>query len=141
MSNDGTTRMTSRQRPFDDRRIARVTRLVVVALACGTVACSSPPAPVSRAELAARAARMMPADTKLAGLYTQSCKACHTVADSGAPLSGDAAAWEPRWSKGIQALVQSTVRGVGAMPPGGQCFSCSAADYEALIRFMAGHES
>ena len=119
----------------------RVARLAAVAVVLAAAGCASPPAPVDRAELVARAARMTPTDTKLAGLYAQSCKACHTVADSGAPLAGDAAAWEPRWKKGTQALVQSTVGGMGAMPPGGQCFACSAADYEALIRFMAGHES
>ena len=120
---------------------ARMARVGAVALlVCVAAACSSP-APVDKKELAARAARMTPSDTKLAALYTQSCKACHTVADSGAPLAGDAEAWEPRWKKGVQALVQSTVRGMGAMPPGGQCFACSAGDYEKLIRFMAGHES
>jgi cytochrome c5 len=112
--------------------------LVLAAVAVG---CSSSSPPVDRAELAARAARMSPSDPKLAALYTQSCKACHTIADSGAPLAGDASAWEPRWQKGIQTLVQSTVRGMGAMPPGGQCFACNAGDYEKLIRFMAGHES
>ncbi len=82
---------------------------------------------------------MTPADPRLAGLYGQSCKACHTAADSGAPLAGDAAAWEPRWAKGLPALLKSTVGGIGGMPPGGQCFGCTAADYEALIRFMADH--
>lgn len=112
-------------------------------LALGVVAagCSSSPAPVSRAEAAARAQRMTPADERLAGLYAQSCKACHTAADSGAPLAGDAAAWAPRWAKGLPALVQSSVGGVAGMPPGGQCFACSAADYEALIRFMADHQT
>jgi len=27
------------------------------------------------------------------------------------------------------------------MPAGGQCFSCTPADYEALIAFMAGRDS
>jgi cytochrome c5 len=101
--------------------------------------CSSS-APVDRAELARRAQSATPADARLAGLYGQSCKACHTATDSGAPLTGDADGWGPRWSKGLPALLKSTVAGVGGMPPGGQCFGCSAADYEALIRFMAGRE-
>jgi cytochrome c5 len=105
------------------------------------VGCNSAPAPVNRVEAAARAQRMTPADERLAGLYGQSCKACHTAADSGAPLAGDTAAWSPRWAKGLPALVQSTVSGVGGMPAGGQCFACSAGDYEALIRFMADRQS
>ncbi len=54
---------------------------------------------------------------------------------------GDHAAWEPRWAKGVPALLKSTVGGLGGMPAGGQCFACSQADYEGLIRFLAGHES
>jgi cytochrome c5 len=38
-------------------------------------------------------------------------------------------------------LLKSTVGGLGGLPPGGQCFACSAGDYEALIRFMADHAS
>jgi cytochrome c5 len=135
MSNDRTTRILIPKRGTVSLALA-----VVVAGALVS-ACSSSAPPPSRAEVLAHARAMTPPDARLAGLYAQSCKACHTVADSGAPLAGDAAAWEPRWAKGIQALVQSSVRGIGSMPPGGQCFACSAADYEALIRFMAGHES
>jgi cytochrome c5 len=110
---------------------------VLVALA--GAGCQSS-APVSRADLVAQAQRMTPADPKLAGLYAQSCKQCHTLADSGAPLTGDRAGWDARWAKGLPALVKSTVTGLGGMPPGGQCFSCSQADLQALITFMAGRE-
>jgi len=110
--------------------------IVLAVLAAG---CQSS-APVSRADLLAQAQRMTPADPKVAGLYGQSCKQCHTLADSGAPLTGDRAGWEPRWAKGLPTLVKSTVSGLGGMPPGGQCFSCTQGDYEALIKFMAGRE-
>ena len=70
----------------------------------------------------------------------QSCKQCHTLADAGAPLSGDRAAWDARWAKGLPVLLKSTVGGHAGMPPGGQCFACSQVDFEALIRFMAGRE-
>lgn len=111
----------------------------VVVCALGATACSSG-APPSRTELVARAQSMTPADARLAGLYAQSCKACHTAGDSGAPLVGDESAWAPRWAKGLPALLQSTVNGLNGMPAGGQCFACNRADYEALIRFLAGHE-
>jgi cytochrome c5 len=112
---------------------------LVLLIALAVAGCSSSPAPVDPAEALRRAKSMTPADARLAGLYTQSCKACHAAADSGAPLSGDAGAWAPRWAKGVPSLLRSTVGGMGKMPPGGQCFACSAADYEALIRFMADH--
>ena len=101
----------------------------------------APPAPArSPAEAAAYAETLMPSDARLADLYAQSCRTCHTVVDTGAPLAGDRAAWAPRWKKGLPALLASTVGGLNGMPAGGQCFSCTPADYEALIRFMADEE-
>jgi cytochrome c5 len=121
------------------RRLA--TTIVSVLFAAGLAAgCQRSEAPESRADALARAQSMTPADPRLAGLYAQSCKACHTAADSGAPLAGDRAAWEPRWAKGLPALLQGTVGGLNGMPAGGQCFACTQADYEGLIRFLAGHE-
>ena len=111
------------------RRLAILAGLMFVT-ACGA------PAP-SPQQVAARAATLLPTDARLASLYAQSCQACHARTDTGAPLTGDLAAWKPRVAKGLPALVQSAVSGVGGMPPGGQCFACTAADYEALIRFMS----
>ncbi|MCC6848858.1 MAG: cytochrome c5 family protein [Deltaproteobacteria bacterium] len=103
--------------------------------------CQSGGAPVDLSgDALARAQVLTPKDARLASLYAQSCKACHTVADTGAPLAGDRAAWEARFAKGLPALVQSTVGGLNGMPAGGQCFACTPADYEALIRFLAGRD-
>jgi cytochrome c5 len=85
-----------------------------------------------------QAAAATPADPRIADLYRQSCRACHTVPGSGAPLTGDGIAWDQRWEKGPEALRSSTIRGLNGMPAGGQCFACTAQDYDALIRFMAG---
>lgn len=79
-----------------------------------------------------------PADARLASLYKQSCRVCHGVPNTGAPLAGDRAAWDARWEKGMPTLVQNTIKGFNGMPPGGQCFACSAQDHEALIEFLAG---
>ena len=87
-----------------------------------------------------RAAAATPADPRLAELYRQSCRACHAVPGSGAPLTGDRDAWDKREEKGAEALRSSTIRGLNGMPPGGQCFACTPQDYDALIRFMAGRE-
>jgi cytochrome c5 len=108
--------------------------LALIVAACAPAA----PTPPS-AETAARATALTPADARLAELYAQSCRTCHTALDTGAPLAGDRASWAPRWKKGMPALLASTVGGLNGMPAGGQCFSCTPEDYEALIRFMAGH--
>jgi cytochrome c5 len=100
-------------------------------------ACQAQAPPKSPAEIAARAAAMAPADPRVADLYAHSCRACHAVPGSGAPLSGDRVAWAPRARKGMAALMESVVTGRKGMPAGGQCFSCTKDDYAALARFMA----
>ena len=69
--------------------------------------------------------------------YAASCGACHAVAVAGAPKTGDAAQWEPRLAKGMEALVSSVKNGLGIMPPGGLCNGCSDDDYKALITYMS----
>ena len=69
--------------------------------------------------------------------YNKSCAVCHATGAANAPKTGDAAAWEPRLAKGMEALVASVDKGMNAMPPMGMCFDCSADDYKALIEFMA----
>ena len=69
--------------------------------------------------------------------YAKSCQVCHANGAANAPKTGDAAAWEPRLAKGMDALVQSVANGLNAMPPKGMCFDCSDEDYKALIEYMA----
>lgn len=71
------------------------------------------------------------------GKYDKSCKVCHANGAANAPKTGDAAAWEPRMAKGMDALVLSVNKGLNAMPPKGMCFDCSDDDYKALIEYMA----
>lgn len=52
-------------------------------------------------------------------LYQSACLACHTTGAAGAPKIGDAAAWESRLGKGLEALISSAINGIGAMPPRG----------------------
>jgi cytochrome c5 len=87
-----------------------------------------------------QSAQLKPADARLAGLYEGSCKACHTVADSQAPLTGDRTKWDLRWAQGEDVLVAHVIQGKGQMPAGGQCFTCTPADYRALVRFMTGRD-
>jgi cytochrome c5 len=69
--------------------------------------------------------------------YAASCGACHSVGVAGAPATGNVAAWAPRMKKGMDAQVASVRNGLGAMPPGGLCNSCSDEDYAALITYMS----
>jgi cytochrome c5 len=100
-------------------------------------ACGQKPKAPTAQELAA----LKPADAHLAALYEHSCKACHAREGSGAPLTHDHAAWDPRWEKGLPTLRDHAILGFQAMPAGGQCAACTAQDYEALIRFMADEEN
>ncbi len=78
-----------------------------------------------------------PADERLADIYLSSCGACHTVPDSGAPLTGYSAAWAPRFDKkGMDGLIAASKAGLNAMPPMGQCPDCTDDDFAALISFM-----
>ncbi|MBX3480811.1 MAG: cytochrome c5 family protein [Caulobacter sp.] len=108
--------------------------LMLAAAAMCLAACNKAPEPLTPEQSAALA----PADARLAGLYETSCKTCHTVAGTGAPLAGDRTAWAPRVKQGPAVLLEHTVQGYRAMPAGGQCSGCTAADYEAMIGFMSG---
>jgi len=48
-------------------------------------------------------------------VYTAQCTACHAAGLAGAPKSGDEAAWAPRIKTGYEALLNSALKGKGAM--------------------------
>jgi cytochrome c5 len=50
-------------------------------------------------------------------VFKAQCTACHTPGAAGAPKVGDPAAWAARLPSGFEALVQSALKGKGAMPP------------------------
>jgi cytochrome c5 len=99
-------------------------------------ACNRPTPRVSaEAEAASRTLRPQQAD--IAAIYERSCRNCHTVAATGAPLTGNQAAWSPRMEKGMDALLGSVVNGFGGMPPLGLCMDCDTQQFTALIQFMS----
>lgn len=114
-------------------------RALLLAVMLGLTACSSGEAPPV-ALTAEQSAALSPRDARLAKLYAGSCKGCHTIKDSQAPLTGDRTLWDPRWAQGEAALLTSAIQGKKGMPAGGQCFECSPDDLKALITFMAGRE-
>lgn len=57
-------------------------------------------------------------------VFAAQCTACHTAGLAGAPKIGDADAWAPRIKTGYDALLQSALKGKGAMgAQGGGDFS------------------
>lgn len=57
-------------------------------------------------------------------VYQAQCTACHAAGVAGAPKLGDEAAWAPRIKTGFEALLNSALKGKGAMgPQGGGDFS------------------
>jgi cytochrome c5 len=88
----------------------------------------------------AQSRQLRPSEPEIAAIYDRSCRSCHTIAATGAPFTGDKAAWAPRMDKGMDVLVDSVINGFGGMPPFGLCMDCSAQQFEALIQFMAAGE-
>ncbi|GIX24765.1 MAG: hypothetical protein KatS3mg122_1996 [Caldimonas sp.] len=48
-------------------------------------------------------------------VYQAQCVACHGAGLAGAPKFGDAAAWAPRVAQGYETLLNSALKGKGAM--------------------------
>ncbi len=48
-------------------------------------------------------------------VFAGQCGACHTAGAAGAPKLGDAAAWAPRLVQGAEGLLNSALKGKGAM--------------------------
>ncbi len=71
-------------------------------------------------------------------VYGKFCRTCHETGLNEAPKVGDAAAWEPRLSKGAEVLLQTTKTGLNLMPAKGLCMSCSDAELQAAIDYMLG---
>jgi cytochrome c5 len=68
-------------------------------------------------------------------LYKQACAACHIAGVANAPKFGDKAAWAPRIKEGVPHLVQTVVKGKGAMPPKGGT-TASEAEIRAAVEYM-----
>lgn len=69
-------------------------------------------------------------------VYNQFCFACHASGVSGAPILGDADQWAPRVAKGMEALMDSTLNGLNAMPAKGTCATCSDEELQAAVEHM-----
>ncbi|WP_407331752.1 c-type cytochrome [Enterovibrio sp. 27052020O] len=69
-------------------------------------------------------------------VYNTYCMACHATGAAGAPLAGDAAAWEPRLAQGRDVLNNHAINGFNGMPARGTCMDCSDEEIVAAIDHM-----
>jgi cytochrome c5 len=69
-------------------------------------------------------------------VFDSTCTACHSTGVAGSPKLGDKAAWAPRIQQGMDTLLQSALKGKGAMPPKGGNAALSDAEVRAAIEFM-----
>lgn len=94
------------------------------------------PAQTAQAKPGAAAAKAGPVNGK--AVYDKICVACHQVSVAGSPRLGDKEAWAPRLKQGMDTLVQSVLKGKGAMPPRAGNPSLSEAEARAAVEFMVG---
>ena len=68
-------------------------------------------------------------------LYASVCSVCHATGAAAAPIPGSPE-WATRAKKGQDALVQSAMNGLNAMPPRGGRADLSDEQMQAVIEFM-----
>lgn len=101
------------------------------------------PAPVAEPVVSTPATPVEPAaepaaaDFDVAATYQLTCFACHSTGAAGAPVTGNAEAWNERLAKGMDVVLTNSVNGLGAMPAKGMCMTCSEDNLRALIEYMA----
>jgi cytochrome c5 len=69
-------------------------------------------------------------------VYDKVCFACHQVSVANSPKLGDKAAWAPRIQTGLDSLMQSVIKGKGAMPPKAGNPALTDAEIRAAVEFM-----
>lgn len=132
LANSAGAKFAEPQRPAS----APVTAGASAPAAATTAAATPVPAAVSTAVApAATAPQAAVAAASGEALYKQACLACHAAGVAGAPKLGDKAAWAPRVLQGIPMLVQSVVKGKGAMPPKAGT-NASEPELRAAVEYM-----
>jgi cytochrome c5 len=71
-----------------------------------------------------------------AQIFQVYCTSCHGGGWQGAPVANDKTEWEPRMTKGFDALLKSAKQGMNAMPPMGTCMDCTDDELAASIKEM-----
>lgn len=94
------------------------------------------PAPAQQQAAASQAETKPAAAGDGKAVYDKVCFACHAQSVAGSPKLGDKAAWAPRIQTGMNSLMQSVIKGKGAMPPKAGNPSLSDGEIRAAIEFM-----
>ena len=68
-------------------------------------------------------------------VYKAHCTVCHATGLVNAPKSHDEAAWKAR-GKTMEQFLETSKKGLNAMPPKGTCMNCTDAELKAAIEFM-----
>jgi cytochrome c5 len=74
-------------------------------------------------------------------IYNKYCVACHLAGILGAPKKGNSQDWKKHLAnhKGnFNDMWHSAIKGIGAMPPRGNCSNCSDDEIKSTIEFMSG---
>lgn len=69
-------------------------------------------------------------------IYNSYCFACHATGAAGAPIKGDAQAWQPRLAQGNNILLKHAIEGLNAMPARGTCADCNDDEITAAVEFL-----
>ena len=91
--------------------------------------------PVARLEVGAPSAP--PGARSGEDIVKATCAACHQAGVAKAPKIGDKNDWAPHIQHGLNHLVQSAIKGKGAMPPRGGDASLTDAELTRAVIFMA----
>ena len=69
-------------------------------------------------------------------IYKDNCAMCHKIGLANAPKLGVKSDWTPRLKQGMDTLVKKAIAGFGAMPPRGNCITCSDEDIQKTVQYM-----
>jgi cytochrome c5 len=69
-------------------------------------------------------------------VYEKTCASCHATGVAGAPKVGDKAVWAEHFAEGTEHLVQTAIKGKGAMPPKGGNPALSEEEVRAAVNYM-----
>ncbi len=72
-------------------------------------------------------------------IYKAVCAACHASGAAGAPKFGDSAAWAPRFKDGFDHLIETVIKGKGAMPARGGGADLSDYEIARAVAYLANN--
>lgn len=122
-----------------NRLSSKTARMLIASMvAILLAACGDDEPKTSKQKLPQQSTVTVTLDAERQDIYDTSCKVCHGMANTGAPVSGQPADWQDRSAKGIDVVLDNTMNGFQAMPPMGGCFDCTEEDFRQLITFMSG---